>query len=186
MITGLKIENFKSILKQEFTFKPLTILAKTNSCGKSSLIQVLLFYSYCVDKNLYLEEYLTHLGELKALLNFKTQIKNIKIIPSIANKELLPLSFTYQDIQLKELKNVQFTSFEKNLFYLCANRTGQENIAKKHRTLRNGVNGEYLFGFYDENKNNSLKNDKLIYDKVSSSLATTTYFLAQGNFKIKA
>lgn len=75
MITKLKIENFKSIVKQEFIFKPLSILTGTNSSGKSSIIQSLLFYSSCANPNLYLDEYLSNLGELSKLSSFTSKKK---------------------------------------------------------------------------------------------------------------
>lgn len=173
MITSLKIENFKSIVDQNFIFKPLTILTGTNSSGKSSIIQALLFYSYYTDRNWYLDEYLNNLGELKKLLNFKTQKKQIRITPSINNQELPSLTLNDQG---KELSNTKFPIFERELFYLCANRIGQENIARKRETLRSGSSGEYLFGFYGDNKNKVLKNGKLISDKTSFTLSTQVIF----------
>ncbi len=67
-------------------------------------------------------------------------------------------------------------AFEEGLFYLCANRIGQENITKKHKTLRSGCNGEYLFGFFENNKSVSLKNEKLISSKDSNSLSLQVAF----------
>lgn len=185
MITSLKIENFKSIVNQEFALKPLTILTGTNSSGKSSVIQSLLFYSYCVNRNLYLEEYLDSFGTLKELLNFKAKKEQIKITPSISNKKLPPLILRDKSNQQQELKNVKFLSFEKDLFHLCANRIGQENIAKKHKTLRSGCNGEYLFGFYADSKNESLKNDKLLSNQDSKSLSMQVIFWLKEILELK-
>lgn len=176
MITSLKIENLKSIAKQDFTFKPLTILAGTNSSGKSSIIQSLLFYSYCAHKNLHLEGYLDNLGELRSLLNLHAKEQQIKITPSINTKKLPTLIYEIQNKQWEELKDSKFPAFEEGLFYLCANRIGQENIAKKHKTLRSGCNGEYLFGFFHECKSKALKNKRLISDKNSDSLSAQVIF----------
>lgn len=176
MITNLKIENFKSIINQEFTLKPLTILTGTNSSGKSSVIQSLLFYSYCAHKNLHLEAYLDNLGELKELLSRNAKEQQIKVTPSINTQKSPTLTYEAQNNQWEELKNSNFPAFEEKLFYLCANRIGQENIAKKHKTLRSGCNGEYLFGFYADNKNESLKNDKLLSNQDSNSLSTQVVF----------
>lgn len=185
MITSLKIENFKSIINQEFALKPLTILTGTNSSGKSSVIQSLLFYSYCAHKNLHLEAYLDNLGELKDLLNRNAKERQIKVTPSINTQELPTLIYKYQNKQWEELKDSNFPAFEEKLFYLCANRIGQENIAKKHKTLRSGCNGEYLFGFYADNKNESLKNSKLLSNQDSKSLSMQVRFWLQEILELK-
>lgn len=185
MITSIKIENFKSIASQNFIFKPLTILAGTNSSGKSSVIQSLLFYSYYANKNLYLEEYLSNLGELNKLLNFKAQKEEIKITPSIDNQQLPSLTSNSQGREWDNLSNTKFLTFEKELFYLCANRVAQENIAKKHKTLRSGCAGEYLFGFYEDNKIQKLKNDKLICDTSSYSFSTQVIFWLKKILELK-
>ncbi|EAH6155223.1 hypothetical protein EHC79_09250, partial [Campylobacter jejuni] len=85
MITNLKIENFKSISDYNFEFKPLTILAGTNSSGKSSIIQALLFCSYYANKDIYLEDYLRSFGEGKDLLCLESNEDQIKITSNINN-----------------------------------------------------------------------------------------------------
>lgn len=185
MITKLKIENFKSIVKQEFIFKPLTILTGTNSSGKSSIIQSLLFYSHCANPNLYLDEYLNNFGELSKLSSFTSKNKEIKITPSIDDKNEPTLSLNCENSQWNKLNNTQFPSFEKELFYLSANRIGQENIAQKNKNLRSGANGEFLFGFYEENKNEALQNNKLLWDKNSSSLSIQVIFWLEKILELK-
>ena len=174
MITNIKIENFKSIQNQNFIFRPLTILAGTNSSGKSSVIQALLFCSYYANKNIYLEDYLRSFGEAKDLLYLNSDKNQIKITSSVDDKKIF--SLVLKDNQWKKLNNNKFFEFEKELFHLCSNRIGQEDLGKKHRDLRSGNNGEFLFGFYEENKNNSLKNDKLICNEDSHSLSIQIRF----------
>lgn len=185
MITKLKIENFKSIVKQEFIFKPLSILTGTNSSGKSSIIQSLLFYSSCANPNLYLDEYLSNFGELSKLSSFTSKNKEIKITPSIDDKDEDTLSLNFENNQWEKLNNTQFPSFEKELFYLSANRIGQENIAKKHKNLKSGANGEFLFGFYEENKNKALQNNKLLWDTNSITLSTQVIFWLEKILELK-
>ena len=185
MITKLKIENFKSIVNQEFIFKPLNILTGTNSSGKSSVIQSLLFYSSCANPNLHLDKYLKKLGELSKLSSFTSKNREIKITPSIDDKDEPTLSLNFENNQWEKLNNTQFPSFEKELFYLSANRIGQENIATKDKDLRSGANGEFLFGFYEENKNKALQNNKLLWDKNSSSLSTQVIFWLEKILELK-
>lgn len=176
MITSLKIENFKSINDYNFEFKPLTILAGTNSSGKSSIIQSILFYSYCSSTNIYLEEYLRNFGDIGSLLCFKeTKDKQIKITPSLNNIQLPPLTSNDGSDGWQRLEN-NTLEFEKDLFHLCSNRIGQENLSKIHKTLRSGNNGEYIFGFYEKYKNQTIKNSKLISSNVSDTLSMQVRF----------
>ena len=176
MITSLKIENFKSINDYNFEFKPLTILAGTNSSGKSSIIQSILFYSYCSSANIYLEEYLHNFGDIGNLLCFKeTKNKQIKITPSLDDKQLPPLTSNDGSDGWQRLEN-NTLEFEKDLFHLCSNRIGQENLSKIHKTLRSGNNGEYIFGFYEKYKNQTIKNSKLISSNVSETLSMQVRF----------
>ncbi len=46
MIKTIRIENFKSIRKQQFSVRPLTVLSGTNSAGKSSFLQSLMMLNY--------------------------------------------------------------------------------------------------------------------------------------------
>ena len=62
MIQSIHIQNFKSIENQIFDFKPLTILTGTNSAGKSSVIQAILFYINRANHNVVLNNYLHSLG----------------------------------------------------------------------------------------------------------------------------
>lgn len=176
MITNLKIKNFKSISDYNFEFKPLTILTGTNSSGKSSVIHSILFYSYYSNENMYLEEYLRNLGDVKELLYFKVKDEKIEITPSVDDKELSSLISDDTRANWQTLDNNNFFVFEKDLFYLCSNRIGQENLTKIHKTLRSGSNGEYLFGFYEENKNNALKNTELISTEDSHTLSMQIRF----------
>ncbi|MBX0534150.1 AAA family ATPase [Campylobacter jejuni] len=176
MITNLKIENFKSISDYNFEFKPLTILAGANSSGKSSIIQSILFYSYCSSANIYLEKYLDNFGNVENLLYFKeTKDKKIKITPSINDKQLPSLVSNDTCDGWQKLEN-NTLAFEKDLFHLCSNRVGQENSVKIHQTLRSGNTGEYLFGFYEEYKNQALKNTELISSEDSDTLSMQVRF----------
>ena len=78
MFTNLKIKNFKSIVDYDFEFKPFTILSGTNSSGKSSVIQSILFYSYHSNADIYLEEYLGNFGNGQVKTSDFQEKQNIK------------------------------------------------------------------------------------------------------------
>lgn len=171
MIQSIHIQNFKSIENQIFDFKPLTILTGTNSSGKSSVIQAILLYAHYIArreedyKATSLKQYIENLGDTKSLAYKKASENRVLIQPTINNKSeaLLYFDIYCGNICLVEAKKEQMLIFEKNLYYISANRTGQENQSQSSESDKCGVNGEYIFGFYEENKNVRLQNKKLIY-----------------------
>lgn len=171
MIQSIHIQNFKSIENEVFDFRPLTILTGTNSSGKSSVIQAILLYTHYTARReeIYratsLKQYIKNLGDTKSLAYKKAKENMVFIKPTINNKNMALLSFDIYDgnICLVEVEKEQMLIFEENLYYISANRIGQENLPQSNEYEKCGVNGEYIFGFYEENKNIRLKNEKLIY-----------------------
>lgn len=170
MIQSIHIQNFKSIENQVFDFKPLTILTGANSSGKSSVIQAILLYAHYTArreesyKSASLKQYIDNLGNIKSLA-YKNAKENMVVIkPTINNKNMALLSFDIYDgnICLVETEKEQMLIFEENLYYISANRIGQENQSQSSENDKCGVNGEYIFGFYEENKNTRLRNEKLL------------------------
>ncbi|MGX3097345.1 AAA family ATPase [Helicobacter sp. 23-1046] len=173
MLQSIHIENFKSIEKQTFDFKPLTILTGTNSSGKSSVIQAILLYShytarreenYKADS---LKKYIENLGDTKSLVSKNANNEQkVLIRPTINKNKDSFLSFSSNDvIGLIEAKKEQMLIFEQDLYFVSANRIGQENRPQASKYEKCGVNGEYIFGFYQKNQNSRIQNEKLIYRK---------------------
>lgn len=175
MIQSIHIQNFKSIENQVFDFKPLTILTGTNSAGKSSVIQAILLYShytarreenYKADS---LQKYIDNLGDTKSLVSKNANNKEkVLICPTINHNKGILLSFS--DIGLLEVKKEQMIIFEQDLYFISANRIGQENQPRSSEIEKCGVNGEYIFGFYEQNKNIRLPNEKLIFKDKHNSI----------------
>lgn len=177
MIESIHIQNFKSIENQVFDFKPITILTGTNSSGKSSVIQALLLYSHHFHNNMLLDDYLANLGKPSALLYVHSKSKYFSITLKVKGRETASLIFNKdkQDYTFDETeatkstkKNILIPNFERNLYYISANRIGQENQSKVKDKFRCGVNGEYIFGFYESCKNARLENEKLISQEAIS------------------
>lgn len=166
MIQSIHIEKFKSIENQKFDFKPLTILTGTNSSGKSSLIQAILWHSYTYNfkLNRILEGYFDKLKVRKCDVAFGRAFFN----ESLANAKIKSVK--------SDTAGVGVGIFEYNLFYLSANRIGPENAVLDNKNMMCGTNGEYIFGFYYYNKDLSLRNKKLVKEGVKNELAVQVNF----------
>ena len=168
MIQSIHIQNFKSIENQIVDFKPLTILTGTNSAGKSSVIQAILFYINRANHNVVLNNYLHSLGTQRDLFFVNASKKQCTILPIINGKEMLPMNMVFdldttQNDKVSSTQNAKWTpKFEQDIFYLSANRIGQENICQIQDNIKIGISGEYIFGFYEFYKNIRLENEKLI------------------------
>jgi len=149
MLNKLEIENFKCIDKQLFTLKPLTILTGLNSTGKSTIIQAILLASYFGSESPkeVLSTLVANFSNFNEVRNKYTNAKSLTI--SIDNIEL---SMTH-DILCAGLFNL---NYEENLYFLSANRVGQEELAILNSRQKIGRNGECIFGYFELNKDNSL------------------------------
>ena len=171
MIQSIHIQNFKIIKNQTFYFKPLTILIGANSSGKSSVIQAILLYSHYTARREQdykadsLKRYIDNLGDTKSLVSKKANNEQkVLIRPTINQGKDSFLSFSSSDIiGLIEAKKEQMLIFEQDLYFVSANRIGQENRPQASKYEKCGVNGEYIFGFYQKNQNNRIQNERLIY-----------------------
>lgn len=183
MIQSIHIQNFKSIENQVFNFKPLTILAGANSSGKSSVIQAILFYVCENNNHMLLSSYLQCLGVQNDLLYVKAKANKCSILPTINGKKLLPIEMVFEKKTRKEnddelLNNARLSPiFEQDIYYMSANRIGQEDLSHLQDDIKCGINGEYVLGFYESCKNTRLNNDKLI-----SKNAVSEAFNAQVSF----
>lgn len=160
MINKLEIKNFKSIQELSLTLCPLNILTGTNSSGKSSVIQAVLFSSCQTNHNECLQAYCDELGNVDQFLNVDSQTREF-IISTTINDQLYSLTFDRDtDSFVDSILPSSFPLvFEENLYYLSANRIGQENLSKIHKSIKFGVQGEYLFGFYEKNQGNPISAD---------------------------
>lgn len=173
MIDSVHIQNFKSIEEQFFIFKPITILTGTNSSGKSSIIQAILLYSNYANKNDVLDGYLLQLGGFVDLLRYYSKTKTFSITPTLKgskkspslkfNKESGTLSFSVNGkVLVDNFQAIDFPVFERDIYYISANRIGQENLPNNNDGKICGVNGEYIFGFYNRKKGELLPNRLLL------------------------
>ena len=50
MITKLSLRNFKSIKEETYDFTSLDLFVGWNNCGKSTILQALAIWQFCVDE----------------------------------------------------------------------------------------------------------------------------------------
>lgn len=159
MLNKLNICSYKSIKKQSFDLKPLTILTGTNSSGKSSVIQALLLvlsantikYKPYLDK--VIAPYLDY-QDVFCRWSDKNQV-TIELF-SDNNKE-------HFDFYIKQgnsngfpvaiLIDTENYQYEENFFYLASNRLGPEEVSLSDKNLQVGEQGQYILGSFEKLKN---------------------------------
>lgn len=157
MIERIEIRNFKSIQEANFNLCPLNIFTGTNSSGKSSIIQAILLSSSLANPNDTLQSYLDDLGSVDQLLCVDSKERIFSIINTI-NQQSYLTAFNRDSASFVDTSTTtpHPLVFEENLYYLSANRIGQENLSKTHKNAKFGIQGEYLFGFYEKNQGSSI------------------------------
>jgi len=187
MITELEILNFKSIELENFEFGALTVLTGQNSTGKSSVIQsILLACQYGFRENFYSMEELTQpFSDFSKIRNKYVNAKKISvkmgfISVSVDETSHGEVSFSNEDGTLNhQAIDRNDLSYEKQLgssntstalFYLSANRVGQESIAAFSKSKTVGLNGEYLLSTFERLKSEPIF-EELCVDSNSLTLS---------------
>lgn len=125
MLDKLYINNFKSLCtKEPIYLSPLSILCGSNSCGKSSLIQVLLMLSQTFSRRysedaVVLNGYMTRLGSFEDIKNYKAKQDKISLSFQISpfSKQYALSDTTSLEISISFGKNTKSpkTSLEDEL-----------------------------------------------------------------------
>lgn len=180
MINHLKIENFKSIERFDNPIKPLTVLVGKNSTGKSSVIQsILLLCRRAIKANHFsMEELVLPYSNFSDVRNRYKNANTITAEMYYQGKNTNTLSF--QDVRgelnSSETEDKDILLYERvgqlgsELFYLSANRIGQENIAKYSESKKVGLMGEFLFSLFERHKSDSIEK-ALCIDPSSETLS---------------
>lgn len=135
MIKKMYIGEFKCLEKENFDFKPLTILAGKNSSGKSSVLQsILIAARNCNPKN------------RERMYGLISKYQDLSYSIDVVHEEG---HFSCTNTSKSEQDETDTLLYESNLYYLTSNRIGQEDIAKYSSEYKVGSNGEFLFGTYD-------------------------------------
>ena len=167
MLRDILVENFKSIGSQTFNLPPLTILTGLNSTGKSSIIQSILLLSkyYSLPAKDSLNQHVKSFLEFRVARNKYKNAKNIKIEATSDKGNKYSLIMDDDGSRSGEIYNDQDDlSYEKKLYYIPANRLGQEEIVRLNREEKIGRGGEYIIGYFEDNKDRSLEQKLVKFD----------------------
>jgi predicted ATPase len=163
MLESITIAGFKSIEKQTLSLKPLTIVTGLNSTGKSSVIQsILLFAKLSNRANYYSMAKLTeNYSAFREVRNRYFNSKAINIQIKMGGHRW-HCQLDEQQTKADEFESLvyepQASDSHTELFYLNANRMGQEPIAL-FSDQKVGHVGEFLFGSYEKRKSHPLVDD---------------------------
>lgn len=174
MIKSLHINGFKSFSDETLKLKPLTILTGLNSTGKSSCFQAILmamFYKRSQNTVGLIggSELLDF--QFEANRNRYTNAKKIGVSIVLDSGETLVLHSVQGLATASYPPEIQF-DLEDNVYYLSANRLGYsldfETISPLYKV---GLQGEYVFGTFEEEKSRSLE-PGVVRDRESSTLSS--------------
>jgi predicted ATPase len=158
MLNFLEIENFKCIKKQSFELPPLTILTGINSTGKSSIIQSILLLSknYSqINKDL-LSRCIANLSEFTEIRNKYQNAKSLQLAVIDSNGSKFDLYMDYDQTSAVSDVNSDSLNYEDRIYYISAKGIGQEELALFSKDQKVGNNGEFIFGYFENNKDTSL------------------------------
>jgi len=161
MISSLKISGFKSIEKEILILKPLTILTGLNSAGKSTVIQSILMLSSAnsTDHTAIIHSFMKDYSGFNTSRNRYINSKEIQITAECNNCNNLEIRYSNDNYFQNTIVDPSPLDFDKNLFYISANRIGQEELANFDEKIKFGTNGEYVFGFFEQNKSNTISKE---------------------------
>jgi predicted ATPase len=171
MIKELYIDGFKNLSNESFALKNLTVLTGLNSTGKSSVIQTLLLLSsvYTREKKSFIKEVVKSFDKFSAIRN---KYKNAKIVTINARNmggQEYNISLSIDGMKtINSDRNAGDLEYEGNLYYLSANRMGQEELALYDENQRFGAHGNYMFGYYEQHK------DDMVYESLIRETASLT------------
>ena len=158
MLNFLEIENFKCIKKQSFDLSPLTILTGINSTGKSSIIQSILLLSkyYSQSNKDLLNSGIANLSEFTEIRNKYQNEKSLQLAVTDNNGDKFDFYMDYDETIAKSDIDSDSLNYEERIYHLSANGIGQEELALFSKEQKVGKNGEFIFSYFENNKNTSL------------------------------
>lgn len=164
MIKNILIENFKSIKKVKLQCSELNLFIGTNSSGKSTINQAILFVAQNIERTTGLNGELIKLGDFEENRCVYSSEKTIRI--AIADEQDNAVSkriLRKEDSAMLQLETVYNSDLdedgwkeclgikERKIQYLSCHRIGPENLYKKNMNLEEtiGINGEYAIAYLD-------------------------------------
>lgn len=189
MIRKITINNFKSIKESKLELEDINLLCGTNASGKSTLIHALLTLAQNNknskgDRAVFNGD-LVRLGEFKDVKNSaKSMTEGIcvkgeyntgeKFILDIENKFE---STTAESVStVSEITNLDYFSFEDNLYYISSNRIGDVELHDTTSNFKYGSDGQYTLNYLMKNSR------RAVSSKQDNNVSGETTLLNEVNF----
>ena len=159
MIKRLSIDNFKCIQKLDLDCTNLNLFIGTNSSGKSTILQGLLFFAQNVNNAQGLNGDFVSLGQFEENRCFYLRKNEISVSVTDMNDHVMNKEILMVDNQLKlgtstvpdEERFFQdsFDVQKKKIQYLSCHRLGPQNVYQKDMSLFDmiGVDGQYAIAY---------------------------------------
>lgn len=187
MIDKIKVNNFKCFQNNVIRFRKLTVLAGTNSVGKSTVVQTILLSRIIIEKLIQYSlldndqkinkkiqiplnsKYLLALGNTQEVLtrDVNTNVVSIMLTDIVAEAEInFPLiaedtKTDYYNLQLDETWSQRgtFDNLKNEFYYLNAERLGPRLTydVEQQEYVHVGWQGEYTIQVLAQNKENSIE-----------------------------
>jgi len=153
MLTHIDVSGYKCLDQSVLPLAPLTLLAGPNASGKSTLIQaILLTCSGMEQKNqAYLKEIVKPYAQFEDIYCRYSNADKVKIVLK-TDSETWQCTIDENSLKTSPGRMDNFPGYEENLFYLCAGRTGPEEISSLNREMHIGPLGQFALGFLDQRK----------------------------------
>lgn len=186
MIKSLNVENFKSIVDEEFNFKNLNILTGLNGSGKSSILQTLTLIKQSLNtdssgKTLFLSGNLVSLGRAKDVLYEYADNNIIKFNIGLSElNEKIKLKYEVPEDANSDILKGEIVgcidTISRNidtLKYIQADRISPKNSYPQASTLNResgwlGANGEFTVDYIQQNEDLVVSDIRCMEDTYSS------------------
>lgn len=157
MLKTLNIKAYKCIEAQAFELAPLTLVTGTNASGKSTLLQAILVgVSYLKQAKLsYLRDVVKPYVQWEDVLCRTADTRRVDITLTTTDGYQFNTHITEKLSGFTGDRDVLY-EYEESLFYLCANRSGPEELAELSKELQIGSHGQYALGYLEQYKDKPL------------------------------
>lgn len=172
MIKNLMIENFKCVSNMNIECNNINVFVGTNSSGKSTILQALLFFAQNIKEEKGLNgDYISIGGfeENRCYYSRKNSI-NVGIIDYYNNKNIIELykendveHIKYVSDDFEEFRTIQnfFIENKKQVQYLSCHRVGPQDLYKKNMSLFDdiGTNGQFSIAYLNKHSSDAMNED---------------------------
>lgn len=192
MIKKLEINHLKSIKNIQIECSDINLLIGTNSSGKSTVIQGMLFAAQNIEQACGLNGGLISLGSFEENRCIYARDKVIEVVIEDENnhqasvmlsqgmEDAPVLKMGFKQPEDQEILRWNFDYRKRKLQYLSCHRVGPLNVYKKNMTMEDtiGIDGEYAIAFLNKHGPDVLEPDLCRYDLDYTLLGQVNWWLS--------